>query len=306
MARADDVRARVAKELLYGLRQIANGRSICLLDEQVTGIGMLEGEFHEVNCFVKVHQEARHVRISNRDRITSVNLVDEQRNNTAAAAHDVAITRAADNRAATLGSDAGIGIDNMLHHGLGDAHGVNGISGLVGGKADYALNASFNRCVQHVVRALNVGFYRLHGEKLAARHLLEGSSVEDVVNARHSVADAAVVAHVAYIKFHLACCFRMCRLQVVAHVVLLLLIAGEDADFTNIGFQKMLQHCVAKGTSATSNHQSCSRKCGHLLYLLRLYHIYYSVVPLGISLSSAMFTLLLMLTLLPKRTRLPT
>ena len=160
--------------------------------------------------------------------------------------------------------------------------------------------------MQHVVSAFYVGFYGLHGEKFAAWYLFECCCMENVVNTRHSIADAAVVTHVAYIKFHLACCFRMRCLQAVTHVVLFLFIAGEDADFTNIGLQKMLQHRVAKGTGATSNHQCCSRKCGHLLYLLRLYHIYYSVVPLGISLSSATFTLLLMLTLLPIRTRLPT
>ena len=264
VACTDDVGAGIAKQFLHCLSQVANGRCICLLDKKVSGVSMFKGKFYQVYCFIKVHQEACHIRISDGNRVACMNLVNEQRNNAAAATHYVAIAGAADYSAATLSSYAGVGIDYVLHHSLGDAHGVDGISSFVGGKADYALYASFDGCVQHVVGAFDVSFYGLHGEEFAAWYLLECCCMEDVVNTGHSIADAAVVAHVTYVKFYFFCCIGMRCLQAVTHVVLFLFVTGEDADFTDIGLQKMLQHRVAKGTGATGNHQSCSRKCGHV------------------------------------------
>ena len=39
------------------------------LDEQVAGVGMLEGEHHQVHRFVQVHQEAGHVGVGNGDGV---------------------------------------------------------------------------------------------------------------------------------------------------------------------------------------------------------------------------------------------
>ena len=60
----------------------------------------------------------------------------------------------------------------MLHHGLGDAHSVNGVGCLVGGQADDTLYTGINGGVQDVVRAYDVGLDSLHGEELAGRNLL--------------------------------------------------------------------------------------------------------------------------------------
>ena len=49
------VGAGVAKQLLDSLGQIADGRGISLLDEQVAGVGVLEGELHQVHGLVQVH-----------------------------------------------------------------------------------------------------------------------------------------------------------------------------------------------------------------------------------------------------------
>ena len=40
----------------------------------------------------------------------------------------------------------------------------------------------------------------------------------------------------------------------MAHIILLLLIAGEDADFSDIRTEEAIQHCVTEGTCSTSNH----------------------------------------------------
>ena len=58
---SDDVGAGIAEELLDSLSQIADGRGIRLLDEQVAGIGVLEGEHNQIHSLVQIHQEAGHV-----------------------------------------------------------------------------------------------------------------------------------------------------------------------------------------------------------------------------------------------------
>ena len=128
----------------------------------------------------------------------------------------------------------------MLHHGLGDAHGVDGVGGLVCGETHHALDAGVDGGVEHVVGALDVGLYGLHGEKLTARHLLESGRVEDIVHPGHGVGNGAGIPHVADEEFDLLGLVGVFRLQLVAHVVLLLLIAGEDADLADVGGEKVL------------------------------------------------------------------
>ena len=97
---ADDVRTGIAEQLLDGLCQIADGGSIRLLDEQITGICMLESEQDQIYRLVQVHQEAGHIGVGNGDGVASLDLVDKQRDDRATAAHHVAVTGAADGGAA--------------------------------------------------------------------------------------------------------------------------------------------------------------------------------------------------------------
>ena len=254
VARADDVRARVAEQFLHRLRQIADGRGVRLLDEQVARIGVLEGEHHQIHCFIQIHEEAGHVGIGDGDGIARLDLVDEQRNHRAARAHDVAVARASDDRAAALCRHAGVGVDHALHHGLGDAHGVDGIGRLVRGQADHALYPRVDGRVEDVVRADDVRAHGLHGEELAGRHLLERRGVKDVVHTRHGVSHRLRIAHVADVELDLLGVLRMLRLQLVAHVVLLLLVTGEDADLPEIGVKKVLEDGGTEGTGAAGDH----------------------------------------------------
>ena len=114
---ADDVRTGIAEQLLNSLGQIADGRGIRLLDEQITGICMLESEQDQIHSLVQVHQKAGHVGVGDSDGVTSLDLVDEQRDNGTAAAHNVAVAGAADDRAAALGGHTGVGSDDIAFRG---------------------------------------------------------------------------------------------------------------------------------------------------------------------------------------------
>ena len=51
------------------------------------------------------------------------------------------------------------------------------------------------------------------------------------------------------------------RLQFMAHVILLLLIAGEDTDLADVSIHKMFENGGPKGSGTAGDHQGCSRKC---------------------------------------------
>ena len=111
--------------------------------------------------------------------------------------------------------------------------------------------------MQDVIRTDDVGLNGLHGEELAGRNLLQSSSVEDVVNTGHSVTDGLGIADIADVELHLFGVLRVLGLKLVTHIILLLLIAGEDADFLQVRIQEMLQNGRTKRTSTTSDHKGC-------------------------------------------------
>ena len=267
MARADDPRTCVAEQLLHRFGQRADRGRVRLLDEQIAGVRVLERERDQIDRLVQIHQEARHIRVGDRDRFASPDLVDKQRDHRSAAAHHVAVPRAADHRIPTLRRHARVGIDHMLHHRLADAHGVDRIRRLVRRQADDALDARLDRGVQHVVRALDVRLDGLHREKFAGRHLLERRRVENIVDARHRVAHRLQVAHVADIELDLAGAVGILRLQLVAHVVLFLFIARENADLSHAARQIPAQHRAAEAARAARDQQLFSFK--HISHLFR-------------------------------------
>ena len=266
MTGADDVRAGIAEQLLDSLSQIADGGSIRLLDEQITGICMLESEQDQIHRLVQVHQKAGHVGVGDGDGVASLDLVNEQRNDGTAAAHNVAVAGAADGGTATLSSHTGVSVDDMLHHGLGDTHSVDGISGFIGGQADDTLDTGINSSVQNVIGTDDVGLDGLHGEELAGRNLLQGSSVEDVVNTGHCVTDGLRIADITDVELDLLGVLRVLGLKLMTHIVLLLLVTGEDTDFLQVRVQEVLQNGRTKGTSTTSDHKGCVIKCRHFYF----------------------------------------
>ena len=228
-------RRLVLEQLDDGLGLGLDGAGGGFLDQDVAILAVLEGKEDQVHGLFQAHDEAGHGGLGDGDGVALADLVYPQGDDAAAAAHDVAIAGAADLGVAT---HTALGHGNLLFDGLGDAHGVDGIGGLVGGEADDALDAGIDGGIEGVVGADDVGLDGLHGEELAAGHLLQCSCMEDVVHALHGVAEGAAVAHIANVELDLAGHLRHTCLEVVTHVVLLLLVAREDADLTNVRLQK--------------------------------------------------------------------
>ena len=237
MADADDfdVFFLAAKEFAHGFGLGLDGAGGGFLDEDVAVLPVFEGEEDEVDGFFEAHDEAGHPGLGKGDGVAFADLVDPQGDDAAAAAHDVAVAGAAD---LGVAGEAALGHGDLLFDGLGDAHGVDGIGGFVGGEADDALDAGVDGGIEGVVRADDVGLDGFHREEFATGYLLEGSCVEHVVNALHRVFQSTLIANVANIEFDLVSHLRHSSLEVVAHVVLLLLIAREDADFSDISAEK--------------------------------------------------------------------
>ena len=86
--------------------------------------------------------------------------------------------------------------------------------------------------------------------------------MEDVIHAGHHVAQALDVAHVADVKLDFLVILGVAGLQLMAHIVLLFLIAGEDADLTDVGGQKVFEHRVAEAAGAAGDQQGAVFKNG--------------------------------------------
>ena len=91
--------------------------------------------------------------------------------------------------------------------------------------------------------------------------------MEDVVHAAHRVAHGLGVAHVADEEPHLGGELGAPLLQPVAHVVLLLLVAGEDADLPEVRVDEVLEHGVAEAARAARDHEVLPAN-GDMFYFL--------------------------------------
>ena len=87
--------------------------------------------------------------------------------------------------------------------------------------------------------------------------------MEDVVNTGHSVTDGLGIADITDVEFDLLGGVRMLGLKLVTHIVLLLLVTGEDADFLQVRIQEVLQNGRTERASTTSDHKGCVIKCRH-------------------------------------------
>ena len=143
----------------------------------------------------------------------------------------------------------------MLHHGLRNSHSINGISSLICGKADYPLNSCINRRMKDIIRTDHIGAHCLHGEKLTGRNLLQGRCMENIVHTGHSVPDGLSIPYISYVKFHFLRIFRILGLKFMTHVILFLLITGENTDLLEIRIEKVFQNCGTKRTCSTGNHK---------------------------------------------------
>ena len=208
-----------------------DGAGGSFLHKDVSVLAVLEGEEDEVNGLFERHDEAGHPGLGEGDGVALAYLVYPQGDDGAAGAHHIAVTGAADLGVAT---EAALGYGYLFFDSFGDAHGVDGIGGFVGGETDDALHTCIDGGIKGVVGADDVGLDGFHGEELATGHLLQGSCMEHIVHAFHGVLQRASIANVTDVELDLACHFGHTGLEIMAHVVLLLLVAGEDADLADI------------------------------------------------------------------------
>ena len=270
MADADDLDARLvaAEELAdgFGLRLDGAGRGF--LDEDVAVLPVLEGEEHEVDGLVQAHYEAGHRGFGDRDGLASADLVDPERDDGSAAAHYVAVARAADPGRARM---AAFRDGDLFLEGLADAHCVDGICGLVGAEADDALHTGFDGRGEDVVRSDNVCAHGLHREELAARDLLQRCRVEYIIDPRHRAPATLEAPHVPYVEFDLVRNVRVLRLVLVPHVVLLLLVSRENADLSHVRAQEPPQHSIPERPGPTGNQKCLVFEYGHIVRCIRFH-----------------------------------
>ena len=209
---------------------------------------MLEGIQHQIDRIGQRHHEAGHARVGDRDGLARPNLLHKQGNDRAARSHHIAIARAANHRAGAFQVAAG-GHHYLFHHRFGDAHGVDGIHRLVGAKANHPLHSGIDGSLKDVFGTQHVGTHRLHRMELARRHLLERGRVKNEIHPTHGLFHAALVTHIANVELELG------AVVALAHIVLFLLIAGEDSNLGDVRIKEALEDGIAEGAGSTGNQQ---------------------------------------------------
>ena len=263
VADADDLDFVTGMEQLrHRLGQHPDGAGGSLLYQDIPAGAVLKSEEHQVNGLLQGHDEPGHVRLGDGNGAAGFDLVNPQRDHASPGAHDVAVAGAADFGILRV-NRPGLGHNDLLHHGLGGAHGVHRVGRLVGRQADHRLDPLVNGRGEHVIRADDVGLHRLHGEKLAGGHLLQSRRVENVVHIVDGVFHGLQIPDVADEELDFCRGLGHFRLELVAHVVLLLFVPGENPDLADVRIQEPVQHRVAEGTGAAGDHQGLARKDTH-------------------------------------------
>ncbi|MCY1232644.1 hypothetical protein D9M72_451490 [compost metagenome] len=216
----------LAHQFQDGLRENLHRGGGRFLHKDVAVVAVLEGMQHQFDRIFQSHHETGHGRVGHGDGLARQHLLHEQRDDRAAGGHDVAVAGAADDGVGAFQISAG-GNHHFFHHGLADAHGVDGIDRLVGAKADNTLYARSDCGFKDVFSAENVGADCLHGVELAGRHLLERCSVKNVVSIAHCRPHAPRVPYIADIELQLG------MIVALAHVILFFFISAEDSNFPN-------------------------------------------------------------------------
>ena len=239
----DDLFLRLPENFHHAVRQIADSTGVRLLNEKISWLRMFKGKGNQFDCLVKVHQETGHVGICNGDRCLALDLVDEKRNETSSAAHNIAVSGTGQDRTAPLKRLLGPGGDNLFPYRFGHAHGIDRISRLIGGKEHNALDPVLYRCRDHIIGADYIGTHRLHREELTGRHLFQCRCMEYIIRPIHDIPHGFDAADIPHIKLDLACMIRVPGLQNVPHHILLLFISADNPDFSDLGGQEMFKDC---------------------------------------------------------------
>ena len=257
-----DILLVTAEQLADGVGLGANGTGGSLLHQDIAALAVLEGEQNQVYGLIQGHDKAGHGTVGDGDGVPCAELVDPQGDDRATGAHNVAVAGTND-LGLIGGNDSGFGHGDLLHHGLGDAHGADGVGGLVGGQANDALYPRLNGGIQHVLGAQNVGLHGLHGKEFTGGYLLEGGSMEHEIHAVHGVLHRSGISDVADIELDFVCHVWHFRRKFVAHLVLQRLVAGQHADLSNIRGKETGKSGAAEGACSAGDEQGFVGKPGH-------------------------------------------
>ena len=81
--------------------------------------------------------------------------------------------------------------------------------------------------------------------------MLEGGRMKNEISAWDGATAGFKVSNVTNVELNLVCHIRVLCLIFVTHIILLFLITGEDAYFTNICTEEALQDSVSEGSCAS-------------------------------------------------------
>ena len=70
--------------------------------------------------------------------------------------------------------------------------------------------------------------------------------MEDVVNTWHCVLARLKIANVTNKELNLACVLRAFCLILMTHIILLLFIAREDTNLSDIGLKESIENCITE------------------------------------------------------------
>ena len=77
--------------------------------------------------------------------------------------------------------------------------------------------------------------------------------MENIVHPMHGIFHRLQIPHITDIKADLICRLRHFFLQLMAHIILLLFIPGENADLPDLRIRKAVEHRIPKGTCAAAD-----------------------------------------------------
>ena len=232
---------------LQGLRQYIQGGGRSLLHEQVTVMPVLKRIDYQIHGIVQRHHEAGHVGVRYRNGPAVLYLLHPQGNYRTAACHHIAVTGTADGCTGFLTQRTALGYGNLLHHGLADAHGIDGIGSLVGRKHYYILYTMRYGGFQYIVRTDHIGLHSLQREELATGNLLQGGSRKHIIHSHHGTVHRLTVTHITNVKFYFGI------LQVMTHVILFFLVTAKNTDFLDVTIKKTTQYSVTKRSGASGD-----------------------------------------------------
>ena len=200
---------------------------------------------YQIHGIVQRHHEAGHVGVRYRNGPAVLYLLHPQGNYRTAACHHIAVTGTADGRTGFLTQRTALGYGNLLHHGLADTHGIDGIGSLVGRKHHHILYTMRYGRFQYIVRTDHIGLHSLQREELATGNLLQGGGRKHIIHSHHGTVHRLAVTDITDIKFHLGI------LQVMTHVILLLLVATENTDLLDVAIKETTQYGVTEAAGAS-------------------------------------------------------